>query len=89
MYYITSKGKEYLDRMLGAGYKIGTESERKQRILGYLEFANGASVEDINSHITRQRKQISSGDMGWAPEGTGRDYSRTISRLEREGMIRR
>jgi len=89
MYFITNKGLEYLSRMLGASYKVGSESERKQRILSYIEFSNGATTADIIDHISRQRKQIESGDMGWAPKGSGQDYNRTINALERAGYIRR
>jgi len=86
MYRITTKGKEYLDRMLGAGYKIGTESERKQRVLSYLEFANGGNYEDIKNHITRQRRLK---EEGWAPKGNEQDYIRTINKLLQEGYIKR
>ena len=86
---ITDRGRNYLDRMFRANYKIGDKSDRKQRVLTMIEHNQRITDQEILAHVSRQRSQISSRDIGWASPGTKQDYLRTIKELEREGMIRR
>ena len=89
MFHITEKGLKYLDREFGSFRQLSMATERKQRILTSLEKSGGLTFDQLVGVIDTQRRQVSSGEMGWAPKGSREEYHDTLLKLVYEGYVER